>query len=333
MAQKYQRLTPIEHILKRPDMYVGSTLAEDQSHFVAISPDEIEYVVKVKVSEAIIRIFTEPLSNAIDNALSYPGTTKISVKVDPKTGSTTIINDGRPIPVERNKDGEWIHTMIFGQLLTGSNYDDSGDRFGSGRNGLGVKLTNVFSKEFKVVGQNGTLQLTQEWSRNMRDTTGATVIRKKVPKPKTMISYTPDFEKVSVGIKCYCNIVMGLFRRMIIDTALSLGITTTFNDEKYRITSLRTYAFLYGGGPFAIINTDLSSVVITPLENRDEPQVVSFVNGVFTRDGGEHVDAWLGPLVKHLLLKLNGKSGTLTPRDIKTFASFVRKRKSKQTRI
>ena len=40
--------------------------------------------------------------------------------------------------------------MIFGQLLTGSNYDDDEERLTSGRNGLGIKLTNVFSSEFNV---------------------------------------------------------------------------------------------------------------------------------------------------------------------------------------
>ena len=55
--------------------------------------------------------------------------------------------------------------MIFGQLLTSSNYDDNEDRLVSGRNGLGGKLTSVFSTSFKVKGcdhVNGKL-FQQEW--------------------------------------------------------------------------------------------------------------------------------------------------------------------------
>jgi DNA topoisomerase-2 len=40
--------------------------------------------------------------------------------------------------------------MIFGHLLTGSNFDDDIKRVTGGRNGYGAKLTNIFSNEFIV---------------------------------------------------------------------------------------------------------------------------------------------------------------------------------------
>lgn len=41
--------------------------------------------------------------------------------------------------------------MIFGHLLTGSNFDDDNDqRFGGGRNGFGAKLANILSTKFSV---------------------------------------------------------------------------------------------------------------------------------------------------------------------------------------
>jgi DNA topoisomerase-2 len=40
--------------------------------------------------------------------------------------------------------------MIFGHLLTSSNYDDSIKKITGGRNGYGAKLTNAFSKRFTV---------------------------------------------------------------------------------------------------------------------------------------------------------------------------------------
>jgi DNA topoisomerase-2 len=40
--------------------------------------------------------------------------------------------------------------MIFGQLLTGSNYDDDAKKVTGGRNGYGAKLTNIFSRRFTV---------------------------------------------------------------------------------------------------------------------------------------------------------------------------------------
>lgn len=40
--------------------------------------------------------------------------------------------------------------MIFGQLLTSSNYDDDQKKVTGGRNGFGAKLANIFSTRFIV---------------------------------------------------------------------------------------------------------------------------------------------------------------------------------------
>ena len=48
-------------------------------------------------------------------------------------------------------NGLYIPEMIFGHLLTGSNFDDEGEkRFGGGRNGFGAKLANILSTKFSV---------------------------------------------------------------------------------------------------------------------------------------------------------------------------------------
>jgi DNA topoisomerase-2 len=43
-----------------------------------------------------------------------------------------------------------VSELIFGHLLTGSNYDDNIKKVTGGRNGFGAKLTNIFSKKFVV---------------------------------------------------------------------------------------------------------------------------------------------------------------------------------------
>ena len=40
--------------------------------------------------------------------------------------------------------------LIFGHLLTSSNYNDDQKKITGGRNGYGAKLTNIFSKKFVV---------------------------------------------------------------------------------------------------------------------------------------------------------------------------------------
>ena len=63
----------------------------------------------------------------------------------------SIWNDGRGIPVEMHKEQKvYVPTLIFGQLLTSSNYDDDQKKVTGGRNGYGAKLCNIFSTKFSV---------------------------------------------------------------------------------------------------------------------------------------------------------------------------------------
>jgi DNA topoisomerase-2 len=44
----------------------------------------------------------------------------------------------------------YVPTLIFGHLLTSSNFDDEEEKVTGGRNGYGAKLCNVFSNKFVV---------------------------------------------------------------------------------------------------------------------------------------------------------------------------------------
>ncbi|RIA80897.1 hypothetical protein C1645_791592, partial [Glomus cerebriforme] len=48
------------------------------------------------------------------------------------------------------EENVWVPELIFGHLLTSSNYDDSEKRVTDGHNGYGAKLANIFSTEFIV---------------------------------------------------------------------------------------------------------------------------------------------------------------------------------------
>lgn len=60
-------------------------------------------------------------------------------------------NNGKGIPVVIHKEENmYVPTMIFGHLLTSSNYDDEEEKVTGGRNGYGAKLCNIFSHRFTV---------------------------------------------------------------------------------------------------------------------------------------------------------------------------------------
>lgn len=316
MSKQYQKLNPIQHILKRPDMYCGSTKLRVIEDYVAKPADDTYVITKtgVKMSPAILRIFVEPLSNAIDNVERSRKTktpcTKIKVVIDPKTGKTSVWNNGDVVPIEKNEaENCYNHSLIFGQLLTGSNYDDTEERVLSGRNGLGVKLCNVFSKSFQVKGYDpkNKKSLTQLWKTNMTTTTGPVVKPLKTPgKGYTEVTWTPDFKQF--GLKGYTSDIVELYTRYVIDAAMLTGIKIYLNDKLIPVKNIQEYASLYSSSSInekLILKTDSCNVFLTP---SSEFEAISFVNGVFTRLGGQHVDAWSEQIFRPVVDKFNKKS-------------------------
>ncbi|RUP45794.1 topoisomerase 2 [Jimgerdemannia flammicorona] len=75
----------------------------------------------------------------------------IKVTIDRATNTISVFNNGRGIPVEiHQKEQVYVPELIFGHLLTSSNYDDDEKKIVGGRNGYGAKLANIFSNEFII---------------------------------------------------------------------------------------------------------------------------------------------------------------------------------------
>jgi DNA gyrase/topoisomerase IV subunit B len=77
---------------------------------------------------------------------------------------------GDGIPVDKHAEtGVWAPELIFGHLLTSSNYDKTEEKTVGGKNGYGAKLTNIFSKEFTIdtVDHRAKKRYTQTWTANM----------------------------------------------------------------------------------------------------------------------------------------------------------------------
>jgi DNA topoisomerase-2 len=307
---KYQQLDPISHILKRPDMYCGSTRFRKVDDYVADTEFQITKK-NINMCPAILRIFIEVLSNANDNVERSKKEgipcTKIKVTINKETGETSIWNDGAIVPIELNPEQNcYNHSMIFGRLLTGSNYDDEEERVVAGRNGLGSKLCNVFSTKFTVTGcdpVNGK-SISQTWTNNMRDTEGPIVKSSKVAKGFTCITWTPDFSHF--GLTGYTDEIINLYSRHVVDAAMISKVRVSLNDVTIPINNLSKYAALYHTptDEKLLIKTDSCEVLLTP---STEFEAISFVNGVFTKLGGQHVDSWCEAIFRPIVEKFNGK--------------------------
>lgn len=322
---EYREMNLHQHILARPDTYVGSIREQSTTDYTfkndTIQSDTLTYI------PAILRLYVEALSNAIDNKFRSDSfgipMRSIKIHVDQSTGETSVWNDGMTIPVEMNETDTWIPEMIFGRLLTSSNYNDEEQRYTSGRNGIGAKAIALFSTQSSVYLSDTKKTYRQTWTTNMTTKTKPKLSKGK-SKGFTQISWIPDF--AYFNIPGYTQDYVNLFLKYAYDTAMLTGLNVYFNDEKLPIKTLKDYAKLYSHestNELLFLSTDECQVVLTPSTSFEH---ISFVNGVCTTQGGVHVETWCDAVFKPLVAKLNSKSKNIkmTVKDIKQhFRIFV----------
>lgn len=332
MPPKYEKKDPLRHMLLRPDMYIGSTTGETVEQFVA-DEDFTIHKRTVTYSPGILRIFIEPLSNIIDNVArskdSKTPVTKVCININPETGETTFWNDGEVIPIEMHAEGCYNHTLIFGHLFTSSNYNDDIERLDiSGRNGVGVKASNVFSTKFTVEGVDPTtgLHLSQTWEDNIKTMHPPVITKSKKKVGYTKISFFPDF--ALFGLKGYTPDILAVYRKCMVDMAMLAKVKVFYNDTQVPVSSFLDYAKLYTSTapPEEVLytKTDNCEVVLMPSES--EYECISFASGVCTPLGGVHVDPWNEAFFRPIIAKLNKPNQpTINIKDVKNcFRIFVK---------
>lgn len=102
----YQKKTPIEHILLRPDSYVGSMEKEEQELYVKSRDSWYLEKKKIIMVPALYKIFDEIIVNAADNFRRDPSTTEIQVTIDSGRSLIKVRNNGRTIPIEIHKGSD-----------------------------------------------------------------------------------------------------------------------------------------------------------------------------------------------------------------------------------
>jgi DNA topoisomerase-2 len=260
---------------------------------------------KVTFVPGLYKIFDEILVNAADNKQRDKNMNELRVEVSREDGMISVRNNGRGIPVEMHeKEGIWIPEMIFGHLLTSSNYDDEEAKVTGGRNGYGAKLTNIYSTEFtlETVDSKSKQRYRQTWRNNM-----SVMEKARIDKIKsddyTKITFKPDFKKF--GMDEMDDDFEALVKRRVYDMAgTCTGIKVFLNGERIKINKFKQYMEMYtkaiktenladnGSAPEQVILTD------NPHERWEigfavsdgSFQQVSFVNSIATTHGGTHVN-------------------------------------------
>lgn len=318
-TEKYEKMELREHILRRPENYIGSCKFHDETLYVIKDGKMVQQ--QVHYVPGLYKIFDEILVNAADNTQKKPPTKNIKVTINQKEGYISVWNDGRSIPLEKIKDPKdgteyWAPEFIFGLLLTSSNYDDSQKRVVGGRNGYGAKLANIYSNKFIVECvspfskfKSGYAHYKQTFSDHMIEAEKAEPKETNKKSTSTCITFYPDVSLF--GMEKLDDDIVALMSRRVWDMAGILKDCTVYlNDKKLPITKWEDYCKLY-------LPTETTEIVpyesgrwkIAIAPSDGQYKHVSFVNGVNTSRGGTHVDYIASQVAGYICKALAGSRG------------------------
>jgi len=314
-SKKYDKLTHIEHIKLRPNMYMGSIDNIEEELWIYDDTENKIKNKKIKFTPAFFKIFDELITNASDHAQNDKTCDIIKVEYNKKDGFISVTNNGdNGIPVEvHDAHNMLIPSMIFGELMSGSNFDDNIQRTTGGINGVGCKLCNIFSTKFivDVIDHKNKKQFNQVWSDNMGVVGKPSVTKSTLKHSSVKVTFYPDFKRFN--ITDLDNDHYNLFYRRAIDiAALNPKLNVYFNDKKIEIKSFKDYIMLhYPNEPKENIYIDDSNDCWTVgiLYKQDcEYEAISFVNSINTYHGGTHLNHVTDQIYKYLIDIIKKKS-------------------------
>ena len=300
----------------------------------------------IKYNCGLSRIVIELLSNAIDN-IWRPEDDPNSIPMkniwfklhtdpdDVEYGMIEVSNDGYYIPVEKTTyqyedyrkqkvTSEKIYPaeMFFGEMMAGTNFDDTGvGKKTSGKNGMGAKAANVFSKKFIVehADPENKRKFYQEYRNNGKERDEPIITKYTAKTGYTTIKIYPDYERF--GYEGLDHDFTMLMKKYAYDAAMVTGVpmNLTIGDvtEKILIKDLKKYAKLYFPdgkiNKMDSIKTEFGDeCVIVEMEKPEfdavkDIQHISFINGIHTREGGIHVDAFKSAIFPILTKTFNSR--------------------------
>ena len=295
----YKSMDPIEHIILRPGMYIGSIKNEPKQMFL-YSRDESKMILRdIEYTPGLLKLLDEIISNSCDEyrRKTNLGLTELTVILD-KSGKV-IIKDNGGIPIVKHKEAKvYIPEFIFGQLRTSSNYDDTENRDVIGTNGLGSKICNIFSTYFSIYTADGKNSFFRSWENNMRKINDDLKI-KKCKEHFTESKFNIDFDKFECGNEFSDDFISIIEKRCIDAAAANIGLTVYFKytdnkktiiEDEWNFKSFEEYLELYTDyvdlSEMIKFKDDIMNVWIFP----DNGINVAFVNGAICSKGS-HIKA------------------------------------------
>ena len=318
VEDKYKKFTQIEHVLARPGMYIGEIATITSEQWILDVKGEKIINKIVKWNPGIYKLFDEIVTNASDECQRNLSVKNIKVNFDTENNTISVTNDGSGIPIEIHKEHDiYVPELIFGNLLSSSNYDDSKKRTTGGLNGLGAKLSNIYSIEFIIETVSSGQKYHQVFRNNMSEINKPTITKTK-EKDYTKIIFKPDYTRFKLTKLDEYDTLDVLKKRVFDISAITpKNVSVHLNDEKIKCKDFAEYTSYYIGSKSEAPRVYYEEPsgrwqVCVALSQKDSFQHVSFVNGLSTIDGGSHVDHVILPIIKKCADEIQAKHKNIT---------------------
>jgi len=325
-VKDFKSYTDIEHVKAKPGMYIGGIQNCKETRWVIQNKedsDELEAIQQeIESNPGLEQCVLELLTNAADHTQRCKTLVEkgedvqqvTKIKIDLEKDYVSIYNNGQGIPLEIHPVTKfYIPEMIFFNLRTSSNYDDSQKRTVGGTNGVGSKAANIFSIKFIIDLQTNGKKYYQEFSDGMKIKTAPKITKATIKGDYTKITYYPDFE--SFGMKDFeSNETQKLIKKRVYDLSAATGKETTvwLNENKIPIKNFTDYMTLFiGDSKKVVYQTDRWEIGFA-LCPYDQATQISFVNAICTEEGGSHVTHVLDPVLTKITEELQNKSKGVT---------------------
>lgn len=334
IEEKYKKYELREHIYNIPDTYIGSINPNSLELYLYDEDTKKMNQKSITYVPGLLKIFDEVIVNAIDHSVrviqeeekgkeNVKHVKNIKVNVDKNTGIISVMNDGNGIDVVQHETLKvYVPELVTGTLLTSTNYNHQEEKIIGGKGGYGLKLTNIFSKQFEVETVDHYRQriFTQKFSNNMLEKDKPSV-RSSPKQPYAKITFLPDYERF--GLKGMTDDMYELFKRRTIDAAActNKNVSVYFNDTKLPVKDFEKYAELFidkTEDPLIYEMCNERWEVAVSISKNGVYEHNSFVNGINTIRGGTHLNYVTNTIIKKLSDMIESKKKkTIKPQILK----------------
>ena len=320
--KEFKALDDISHVLTVPARYIGSVNPSTIETYL-FNDGKFEFKT-VEYTSGMLKIIEEILDNSVDAYLNSTNRQPITIKVNIDKTSVEISDTGCGIPVVKYNDttgnlpelnGKYLPELAWGRLKSGGSFKEH--RVGAGTHGEGSSLTNIFSKVFIGVTDDGKKKCKVSCKNNMRDI--KTKISDSSGKSGTTVYFEPDLERFNLTeiTKIHADLI---YQRLINLAIAFPELKFYFNGSRVNINVKNFIKLFSEFGEF--VKSDNTIVGVFP-STTDEFQQYSYVNGLRIKDGGVHIDYVLGKLIGPIKDKLERRCKNIKPADIKNHIGLV----------